>query len=361
MLYKQQSFSNFEPDLRYLDSFPFSREEFLFFDIETTGFSPRNTSLYLIGAVCFLDEHWTFLQWFAETPSEECEILNAFLAFCRSFRALVHFNGDGFDIPYLLFKAEKYTLSDTLSSMQSIDLYHLTRPYKKYLKLTHINQKSLESFLGIEREDRYNGGELIKIYQSYCQLKDADALSLLLLHNLDDLKGMTKLLPLLAYPLFLKDQDYTLRNLFWEDSVNGQPLLIAELDLKYPVPKQISNRLSLCYLTLQEGTAKLMIYAFEGELKYFISDYKNYYYIPLQDCAIHKHVASYLDPRERIPAKATTCYQRHRGLFLPQEKALFKPVFQESYHSDTFWFECTQQFMNSPSLLCLYIKSLISI
>ena len=91
MLYKQQSFSDFEPDLRYLDSFPFSREEFLFFDIETTGFSPRNTSLYLIGAVCFLDEHWTFLQWFAETPSEECEILNAFLAFCRSFRAVVHF------------------------------------------------------------------------------------------------------------------------------------------------------------------------------------------------------------------------------------------------------------------------------
>lgn len=98
--------------------------------------------------------------------------------------------------------------------MQSIDLYRLTRPYKKYLKLTHINQKSLESFLGIEREDRYNGGELIKIYQSYCQLKDADALSLLLLHNLDDLKGMTKLLPLLAYPLFLKDQDYTLRESF---------------------------------------------------------------------------------------------------------------------------------------------------
>ena len=111
--------------------------------------------------------------------------------------------------------------------------------------------------------------------------------------------------------------------------MNGQPLLIAELDLKYPVPKQISNRLSSCYLTLQEDTAKLMIYAFEGELKYFISDYKNYYYIPLQDCAIHKHVASYLDPRERIPAKATTCYQRHRGLS-SSGKALFKPVFQEA-------------------------------
>lgn len=91
MLYKQQSFSNFEPDLRYLDSFPFSREEFLFFDIETTGFSPRNTSLYLIGAVCFLDEHWTFLQWFAETPSENVNFKRIscvlpVISCCRSFQ-----------------------------------------------------------------------------------------------------------------------------------------------------------------------------------------------------------------------------------------------------------------------------------
>ena len=60
MLYKQQSFSNFEPDLRYLDSFPFSREEFLFFDIETTGFSPRNTSLYLIGAAFWMSTGLSF-------------------------------------------------------------------------------------------------------------------------------------------------------------------------------------------------------------------------------------------------------------------------------------------------------------
>ena len=66
--------------------------------------------------------------------------------------------------------------------MQSIDLYRLTRPYKKYLKLTHINQKSLESFLGIEREDRYNGGELIKISSTF-RLKGVLTFSSGLIHK----------------------------------------------------------------------------------------------------------------------------------------------------------------------------------
>ena len=219
----------------------------------------------------------------------------------------------------------------------------------------------MESFLGIRREDRCNGGELIKTYQAFCSSKADDALSLLLLHNLDDLRGMTKLLPLLSYHAFWVEHLYEIADLSWEEETKGQPSLIIELHLTEPIPKAVSVNLPSGYLTLHGRICRILVHAFEGELKYFITDYKNYYYIPLQDCVIHKHVASYLDPRERIPAKATTCYQRHQGLFLPQEKPLFKPVFQESYHSDSLWFECTQQFMNSPSSLSLYIKSLISI
>ena len=153
--------------------------------------------------------------------------------------------------------------------MQSIDLYRLTRPYKKYLKLTHINQKSLESFLGIEREDRYNGGELIKIYQSYCQLKDADALSLLLLHNLDDLKGMTKLLPLLAYPLFLKDQDYTpgifSGKILWERTAASDCRAGSEISCS----KQISNRLSLVLSYAPGRHCQTDDLCFRGRIKVF--------------------------------------------------------------------------------------------
>lgn len=361
MIYKKQFFPDCKPELQYLQAFSFQKEKLLFFDIETTGFSARTSSLYLIGAVCFLDRHWTFLQWFAENPEEECAILEAFFAFCPSFSTLIHFNGDGFDIPYLMQKAEKYKLPEPLSAMESIDLYRHIRPCKKRLKLTHLNQKSMESFLGITREDRFHGGELIKVYQTFCSSKEADALSLLLLHNLDDLKGMTRLLPLFAYPAFFVEHLCEIADLSWEEDADGQPALIIELKLAEPIPKAVSVKLPCAYLTLHDQTCRILIHAFEGELKYFISDYKNYYYIPLQDCAIHKSVASYLDPHERIPAKATTCYQRHCGLFLPQETALFEPLFQKDYHDSALWFECTEQFMNTPSQLYLYIKSLISI
>ena len=91
MLYKQQSFSNFEPDLRYLDSFPFSREEFLFFDIETTGFSGDTSQLYLIGCVYHDGFGWKLIQWFADTRQAESELLDAFFVFIKRFKTLIHF------------------------------------------------------------------------------------------------------------------------------------------------------------------------------------------------------------------------------------------------------------------------------
>lgn len=42
-------------------------ESILFFDIETTGLSPKNASIYLIGAAFLQDKKWTLQQWFAKT------------------------------------------------------------------------------------------------------------------------------------------------------------------------------------------------------------------------------------------------------------------------------------------------------
>lgn len=64
-----------------------------FFDIETTGLSPKNASIYLIGAAFLQDKKWTLQQWFAENTAEEEAILDAFLKFAAPYRKLVHFNG----------------------------------------------------------------------------------------------------------------------------------------------------------------------------------------------------------------------------------------------------------------------------
>lgn len=57
----------------------------------------------------------------------------------------------------------------------------------------------MELFLGIDREDIYNGGELISFYHEYVRFHNEEQEKALLLHNEEDLKGMLELLPILAY------------------------------------------------------------------------------------------------------------------------------------------------------------------
>ena len=71
------------------------------------------------------------------------------------------------------------------------------------LGLENLKQKSIERFLGIAREDKYNGGQLIEVYGEYLQTHSELLKHLLILHNEDDLKGMPQILPILAYPDFL--------------------------------------------------------------------------------------------------------------------------------------------------------------
>ena len=52
------------------EKIPEKTESFLFFDIETTGFSRDNTILYLIGCGYF-EEGFQFIQWFNDDGTSE--------------------------------------------------------------------------------------------------------------------------------------------------------------------------------------------------------------------------------------------------------------------------------------------------
>ena len=45
----------------------------MFFDIETTGFSPDTTHLYMIGCCLYEDDGWQLIQWFDDTQTFEGE------------------------------------------------------------------------------------------------------------------------------------------------------------------------------------------------------------------------------------------------------------------------------------------------
>ena len=78
-------------DLKYDLSHIAPLEDILFIDIETTGLSPRNSEIYLIGTGFYQDGRWMISQFFAENTTQEEEVLSAFSDFSRSFKYLVHF------------------------------------------------------------------------------------------------------------------------------------------------------------------------------------------------------------------------------------------------------------------------------
>ena len=56
---------------------------------------------------------------------------------------------------------------------------------------------------------------------------------------------------------------------------------------------------------------------YEGELKLFYKDYKNYYYFPMEDVAYHKSVAEFAGKSARIKATPQTAYIKKAGTFVP--------------------------------------------
>ena len=86
----------------------------------------------------------------------------------------------------------------------------------------------------------------------------------------------------------------------------------------------------------------IAVQLFNGELKYFFADYKNYYYLPAEDYAIHKSVGEYVDRKARKQATARTCYQKRSGVFVPQYEPVIAPVFYTDYMAQPFYGELTE-------------------
>lgn len=357
-------------NLSFLDNiYPlFHIEKTLFFDIETTGFSTKNTKLYLIGCLYYDKSTKTFFtkQFFAKNFNDEPELLVAFFEFIKDFSFIVHYNGQGFDIPYMEAKCISYNLNHSFDKFTSIDLYKLISPIKHILKLENAKQKTVEYFLDIDREDKFSGKDLINIYLEYTKNESNELHDLLLLHNYEDIIGMVGLLPIINYSRIFEN-DYEVIDVKYDEYVtNEKPYreAIIECKLNYNIPKRISFGDSTFYFTAFNNTIKFKISIYDGGLKYFYPNYKDYYYLPMEDCSIHKSVAFYVDKNFRTKAKAANCYSKKTGRFLPQIHEIIKPYFKINYEDKTTYFELTDQIIKDyPSIkeyandILKYLKS----
>ena len=338
MITKKDSIS-YQPANRLEEIF-FTKNS-IFFDIETTGFSASRNDLYLIGCGYHDDKDFHIIQFFAENPNEQATVLNEFFSLLSHFDTILSFNGLGFDIPFLKAKCSQLHLSDPFAAFSYIDIFKSVSKYKKVLGLPNYKQKTLEAFLNVSREDEKSGGDLIPVYEDYKKFQKEAALSLLLLHNHDDVLGMLPLIQLMAYDEFFCGNYHisaAVAHAYTDVDCNPARELMIQGTATHPFPSQLSVRKDDLFLRLAKDQFALSVPLYEGSLKYFYPDYKNYYYLPVEDMAIHKSVSVYVEKEYRTQAKASTCYTKKEGIFLPQYQELFSPAFFQKYKEKKSYF-----------------------
>ncbi|MGN1141195.1 MAG: hypothetical protein ACI4TF_08335, partial [Oliverpabstia sp.] len=141
--------------------------------------------------------------------------------------------------------------------------------------------------------------------------------------------------------------------------------IVLQISLAESLP--ISLHIKNQWYDLQVNTSEclLRIPVYQGTMRYFFPNYKEYYYLPLEDEAIHKSVGTYVDKEHREKAKACNCYKKVSGKFLPEFEPLFQPEFHMEYKDPVGWFSLDKIFSTdgagseNPALLQAYANHLL--
>lgn len=332
----------------------YNPEDICLFDIETTGFAAETTTLYLIGCCFYDDGIWRIRQWFNDDGASEPKIIQSFTKFISQYKYIMHYNGDGFDIPYLTGKISKYNMEYSFHSIESIDLYKKIKPFKKMLHLDNLKQKSIERLIDVNRLDKYSGGDLIKIFNDFISKKDPANKKLLLQHNYEDLEGLLYCCCLLSYTK-LKAGCFVVQKM----SVKENRLLFS-LALQYSIPKRISLGINNIIITGIRREMTINAPIFSGELKFYFDNYREYYYLPAEDMAVHKSVAAYVDKDYRVQAKKENCYLKHTGHYISQINDGIMSGYRKDLKDKETFIELNDSFLQDMDMVNAYARHVIS-
>ena len=381
---------------------PCSTEKACFFDIETTGLSPKVSSLYLIGAVTLVEGKAQLIQFFADDYKSEDALLIAFSEMLNSCSHVIHYNGSTFDVPYLEKKYAEHHLPSPFISTESIDIYKKVRSFhgkkqgkntpSSYFRAPNLKLTTMEKLLGFDRGEDISGKDCIKLYSEYMQHKfahndsEADRLfAAMLSHNHDDLVGTVLCTQLLMYTCHLSgtltakttENSYTLTDTLPNsltypfkleydiplyETAGTNPADAPEVSPSSDGTADTSTSHISARIVCEDTDLTLTLPIICDILYHFFPDYKNYFYLPDEDMAIHKSVGTYVDKAHREPATAKNCYTKKAGHFLPlppKSSIDEAPVFS---HKDTpsFFIDIeTAPESDLTALLSLFLPSQI--
>ncbi len=175
------------------------KDDFLLFDIETTGLSHSNSEVILIGYILYDGKDYVLTQLFCENRREEIDLLHAFAKVIQEKPLFITYNGRAFDLPYTNSRFRLQGLDAQMARHSNLDLMRLVKLNQSAFKFEDFKLKTVEKFLGIEREDTISGKESVDLYFEY-ERTHAQALEeKILLHNYEDILYLMKCLEFIEY------------------------------------------------------------------------------------------------------------------------------------------------------------------
>lgn len=161
-------------------------KEAFFIDIETSGLSREYSDIISITILMYEKGSCYIHQIFCEYKIDESEALKYLKDLVKAKKYIITYNGNSFDIPFLISKYKKYNIDYDFNLFIKIDLYYWMRSLKYKLEIENLKLKTIEKHFNIEREDTLNGEDIITLYEAYRIEPRKEFSSLILNHNYED-------------------------------------------------------------------------------------------------------------------------------------------------------------------------------
>lgn len=168
-----------------------------YYDIETTGFDKDKDYIILISLGYFNNNgQFVIKQYFADNLADELQVLYSFASDLNKFTRWCSYNGVAFDEPFIIRRMERNNIFFK-PPVEHIDLYRMIRPYHKQLGMERCNLKTVEKFLGVEREDKIDGGMSVELYYKFLASGEDELKDIIMLHNYEDVLNLPRIFKLI--------------------------------------------------------------------------------------------------------------------------------------------------------------------
>jgi uncharacterized protein YprB with RNaseH-like and TPR domain len=168
----------------FYNSTYFKPEEVVFLDIESLGL--HDCPLFLIGVATVENNNINVKQIFIENPLHEKAGLSYFADHLKGKKAVLTFNGKGFDVPFLRKRFERHDLVEQIN-LPHFDLQYLSQRALKGM-VTDFKLQTIErELLNFRRKDDVPSSLVPKFYESFIRSNNIGAVVPIIEHNKRDL------------------------------------------------------------------------------------------------------------------------------------------------------------------------------